>query len=122
MVYIICVNIEFFSSCRRSRKNRRKAEQKKRSLKEGSKHEDLALLEALMEILKNVDELRGEYVILVGLSYCRPVSVAVCAVWFYSVRHSSRLCQGLISVTAETDVHKAPPKKLCCPYRTDYKM
>ncbi|XP_022111138.1 elongator complex protein 1-like [Acanthaster planci] len=44
----------------RSRKNRRKAEQKKRSLKEGSKHEDLALLEALIEIFKNVDQLKGD--------------------------------------------------------------
>ncbi|XP_038077716.1 elongator complex protein 1-like isoform X2 [Patiria miniata] len=44
----------------RSRKNRRKAEQKKRSLKEGSKHEDLALLDALIEIMKNVDQLKGD--------------------------------------------------------------
>ena len=44
---------------RRSRKNQRKAEQRKRSLREGSKHEDLALLEALTEIMKNVDQLKG---------------------------------------------------------------
>uniref|UniRef100_A0A6I8QWU7 Elongator complex protein 1 n=1 Tax=Xenopus tropicalis TaxID=8364 RepID=A0A6I8QWU7_XENTR len=44
----------------RSSKNRRKAERKKHSLKEGSPLEDLALLEALAENIKMVDKLRGD--------------------------------------------------------------
>ncbi|XP_043916910.1 elongator complex protein 1 [Protopterus annectens] len=44
----------------RSSKNRRKAERKKHSLKEGSPLEDLALLEALREIIHTVDGLTGE--------------------------------------------------------------
>uniref|UniRef100_A0A8C6Y358 Elongator complex protein 1 n=1 Tax=Naja naja TaxID=35670 RepID=A0A8C6Y358_NAJNA len=44
----------------RSSKNRRKAERKKHSLKEGSPLEDVALLEALGEIVRSVDNLKGE--------------------------------------------------------------
>ncbi|KAM3939198.1 elongator complex protein 1 [Leptodactylus fuscus] len=44
----------------RSSKNRRKAERKKYSLKEGSPLEDLALLEALGEIVRTVDNVRSE--------------------------------------------------------------
>ncbi|XP_072114226.1 elongator complex protein 1 isoform X2 [Mobula birostris] len=44
----------------RSSKNRRKAERKKHSLKEGSAMEDIALLEALKEIISTVDKLTGE--------------------------------------------------------------
>ncbi|KAM4706912.1 elongator complex protein 1 [Discoglossus pictus] len=44
----------------RSSKNRRKAERKKHSLKEGSPLEDVALLEALGEIIRLVDKLRSE--------------------------------------------------------------
>ncbi|KAL1776415.1 Elongator complex 1 [Sigmodon hispidus] len=44
----------------RSSKNRRKAERKKHSLKEGSPLEDLALLEALSEVLQSVDKLKDE--------------------------------------------------------------
>ncbi|CAJ0941117.1 unnamed protein product [Ranitomeya imitator] len=44
----------------RSSKNRRKAERKKHSLKEGSPLEDVALLEALGEIVHTVDNMRSE--------------------------------------------------------------
>ncbi|XP_067839650.1 elongator complex protein 1 [Heptranchias perlo] len=44
----------------RSSKNRRKAERKRHSLKEGSLLEDIALLEALGEIICMVDKLTGE--------------------------------------------------------------
>ncbi|XP_066469477.1 elongator complex protein 1 [Tiliqua scincoides] len=44
----------------RSSKNRRKAERKKHSLKEGSPLEDIALLEVLGEIVRSVDSLKGE--------------------------------------------------------------
>ncbi|XP_053559202.1 elongator complex protein 1 [Bombina bombina] len=44
----------------RSSKNRRKAERKKHSLKEGSPLEDVALLEALGEIIRLVDKLKSE--------------------------------------------------------------
>uniref|UniRef100_A0A670Z0Z8 Elongator complex protein 1 n=1 Tax=Pseudonaja textilis TaxID=8673 RepID=A0A670Z0Z8_PSETE len=44
----------------RSSKNRRKAERKKHSLKEGSPLEDVALLEALGEIVRSIDNLKGE--------------------------------------------------------------
>ncbi|KAJ6653507.1 hypothetical protein lerEdw1_009179 [Lerista edwardsae] len=43
----------------RSSKNRRKAERKKHSLKEGSPLEDMALLEVLGEIVRSVDGLKG---------------------------------------------------------------
>uniref|UniRef100_A0A4W3IAX3 Elongator complex protein 1 n=1 Tax=Callorhinchus milii TaxID=7868 RepID=A0A4W3IAX3_CALMI len=43
----------------RSSKNRRKAERKRHSLKEGSPLEDVALVEALAEIIRTVDELTG---------------------------------------------------------------
>ncbi|PIK35018.1 putative elongator complex protein 1 [Apostichopus japonicus] len=44
----------------RSSKNRRKADRKKYSLKEGSPHEELALMEALGGLVKTIDELREE--------------------------------------------------------------
>ncbi|XP_032070311.1 elongator complex protein 1 [Thamnophis elegans] len=44
----------------RSSKNRRKAERKKHSLKEGSPLEDVALLEVLGEIVRSIDNLKGE--------------------------------------------------------------
>ncbi|EGV92490.1 elongator complex protein 1 isoform X1 [Cricetulus griseus] len=44
----------------RSSKNRRKAERKKHSLKEGSPLEHLALLEALSEIIQSIDKLKDE--------------------------------------------------------------
>lgn len=44
----------------RSSKNRRKAERKKHSLKEGSPLEDLALLEALSEIVQSTEKLKEE--------------------------------------------------------------
>ncbi|KAG8593890.1 hypothetical protein GDO81_000980 [Engystomops pustulosus] len=44
----------------RSSKNRRKAERKKYSLKEGSPLEDVALLEALREIVRTVDTMRSD--------------------------------------------------------------
>nr|XP_056704911.1 elongator complex protein 1 [Euleptes europaea] len=56
----------------RSSKNRRKAERKKHSLKEGSPLEDIALLEALGEVVRSVDSLKGEahsllkYLVLFG--------------------------------------------------------
>ena len=49
------------SACRRSSKNRRKAERKKLSLKEGSPMEDRALMYALGEILTAVDKMRGTH-------------------------------------------------------------
>ncbi|XP_041513450.1 elongator complex protein 1 [Microtus oregoni] len=44
----------------RSSKNRRKAERKKYSLKEGSPLEDLALLEALSEVVQSIDKMKDE--------------------------------------------------------------
>ncbi|XP_036712629.1 elongator complex protein 1 isoform X2 [Balaenoptera musculus] len=44
----------------RSSKNRRKAERKKHSLKEGSPLEDLALLEALSEVVQGTEKLKDE--------------------------------------------------------------
>ncbi|XP_040860347.1 elongator complex protein 1 isoform X1 [Ochotona curzoniae] len=44
----------------RSSKNRRKAERKKHSLKEGSPLEDVALLEALSEVVQSIDKLKDE--------------------------------------------------------------
>lgn len=45
--------------CSRSSKNRRKAERKKHSLREGSAYEDIALLEALGETVGIVDKMQG---------------------------------------------------------------
>ena len=53
--------------CRRSTKNRRKAERKKHSLREGSANEDLALMEALGEIVSTVDRLQDEVASLLGI-------------------------------------------------------
>ena len=49
---------EFFN--RRSSKNRRKLERKKYSLKEGSRHEDLALIAAMGDIVTSTDKIQGE--------------------------------------------------------------
>ena len=43
----------------KSQKNRKKSQRKKVSLKEGSKYEDLALMEALGEIISFVDKMQG---------------------------------------------------------------
>lgn len=51
-------------SDRRSSKNRRKAERKKHSLKEGSPLEDVALLEALSEVVQSIDKLKGRVPVL----------------------------------------------------------
>ena len=53
--------------CRRSTKNRRKAERKKHSLREGSANEDVALMEALGEIVTTVDRLQDEVASLLGM-------------------------------------------------------
>lgn len=53
-------DVEWKFVCRRSSKNRRKAEGKKHSLKEGSPFEDIALLNALIQIITIVDKMRGE--------------------------------------------------------------
>jgi len=45
---------------RRTSKNRKKAEKKRWSLKEGSAFEDLALVDALAKIMKQVEETRGK--------------------------------------------------------------
>ena len=49
--------MHYFSS--KSYKNRKKSQRKKVSLKEGSQYEDLALLEALAEIISFVDKMQG---------------------------------------------------------------
>lgn len=54
-----CLVLCSHSACRRSSKNRRKAERKKLSLKEGSPMEDRALVYALGEIITTVDKMRG---------------------------------------------------------------
>lgn len=48
-----------FSSIRRTSKNQRKAQRKKWSLKEGSKHEDLALLDEIKKLITRIDSMRG---------------------------------------------------------------
>ena len=53
--------------CRRSTKNRRKAERKKHSLREGSANEDVALMEAIGEIVSTVDRLQDEVTSLLGM-------------------------------------------------------
>ena len=45
--------------CRRTSKNQRKAQRKKWSLKEGSKFEDLALLDEIKKLVLRLDSLRG---------------------------------------------------------------
>ena len=45
---------------RRSSKNRRKLERKKYSLKEGSRHEDVALMYAMGDILTAADKIQGK--------------------------------------------------------------
>ena len=45
--------------CRRSSKNRRKTERKKRSMKEGSLHEDVALMDAVSELACTADRMQG---------------------------------------------------------------
>lgn len=43
----------------KSAKNRRKAERKKHSLKEGSQYEDIALVEAIKDIITQANDLQG---------------------------------------------------------------
>ncbi|XP_071794308.1 elongator complex protein 1-like isoform X2 [Asterias amurensis] len=96
----------------RSRKNRRKSENKKRSLREGSKQEDLALLEALKEIMKNVDQLKGDVrqltPILVMFNYkteagelqnslqdaLKMLEVGSTEIWASNVTHENAASQG----------------------------
>ena len=56
-----CLNVAEWLCCvcSRSSKNRRKAERKKHSLREGSAYEDVALLEALGETVGTVDKIQG---------------------------------------------------------------
>ena len=53
------VTFLYGSVCSRSSKNRRKTERKKRSLKEGSVYEDVALVEALGELVCTADRMQG---------------------------------------------------------------
>ena len=56
-----------YFSCRRSNRNRRKAEHKKWSLKEGSPFEDCALIEAIARIITATDCMRGGELRSVGV-------------------------------------------------------
>lgn len=60
ILLVVFVALVWFLYLRRSSKNRRKADRKKYSLKEGSPHEELALMEALGGLVKTIDELRGK--------------------------------------------------------------
>eukprot|EP00057_Strongylocentrotus_purpuratus_P001045 XP_001190999.2 PREDICTED: elongator complex protein 1 [Strongylocentrotus purpuratus] len=51
----------------RAGKNKRKSERKKNSLKEGSRNEDIGLMEALLLVMKNVDSLRDEVGVLLRM-------------------------------------------------------
>ena len=57
---VTCISITYTLFSRRSSKSRRKADRKKHSLREGSAHEDLALVEALSETVVTVDRLQDE--------------------------------------------------------------
>lgn len=61
-------------SNRRSSKNRRKAERKKHSLKEGSPLEDLALMEALKEVAQGTEKLKGMFSVLMILAHKKIVN------------------------------------------------
>ena len=65
--------LKVFVLCSRSSKNRRKAERKKHSLREGSVYEDVALLEALGETVGTVDKMQGCY----GLLWCAAQFIVV---------------------------------------------
>ena len=54
------LNINYFLSRKHSRKSKSKTERKKYSLREGSKHEDFALREALAEIILKTDKMKGK--------------------------------------------------------------
>lgn len=58
----------------RSSKNRRKAERKKHSLKEGSPLEDLALMEALKEVAQGTEKLKGMFSVLMILAHKKIVN------------------------------------------------
>lgn len=58
----------FITANRRSSKNRRKAERRKHSLKEGSPLEDQALLEALSEAVQGTENLKGMFSMLMILA------------------------------------------------------
>ena len=51
--------------CSKSVKTRRKASHKKWSLREGSSHEDLALIEAISDLCGTVDRLQGGQLLIV---------------------------------------------------------
>lgn len=56
----------------KSAKNRRKAERKKHSLKEGSQYEDIALVEAIKDIITQANNLQGITILaenFVGLTH-----------------------------------------------------
>lgn len=63
LILWICQNnllkIRTFVCCRKSRKNRKKSQRKKVSLKQGSENENIALMEALAEIISFVDKMPG---------------------------------------------------------------
>ena len=59
--------IFYFILSSRSSKNRRKAERKKHSLREGSTFEDVALVEAVEEIVGTVDKMQDEVRSLLGM-------------------------------------------------------
>ena len=52
--------VTIFLLFRKSRKNRRKSSHRRWSLKEGSSHEDLALMEAISDLCTTVDSLQGK--------------------------------------------------------------
>uniref|UniRef100_A0A1X7SND5 ELP1 three-helical bundle domain-containing protein n=1 Tax=Amphimedon queenslandica TaxID=400682 RepID=A0A1X7SND5_AMPQE len=57
---------ENFNCCRvmnKSAKNRRKADRKKHSLKEGSQYEDIALMEAIQDIINHANIIQVQLVI-----------------------------------------------------------
>ncbi len=60
--------LSFINSFRHSSKSRRKSHRKKYSLKEGSRFEDFALMEALAQIVNSVDKLQGWYEMVSFLS------------------------------------------------------
>ena len=56
----------------KSAKNRRKADRKKHSLKEGSQYEDIALMEAIQDIVNHANTIQG-----ITLFYCNVVQLVI---------------------------------------------
>ena len=77
-LWAICT-IRMFAFHRRTSKNQRKAQRKKWSLKEGSKHEDLALLDEMKKLITRIDSMRGN--LAHSANYCT------------CLRHSSLQCE-----------------------------